>query len=78
MSLYYVADGPHPSGDGTAYRAEALHNSTQCVDGSEHYLWPVRDGRLSADMLEWNDVLQFYRGRNEHKVAFVKDGCAAL
>ena len=45
---------------------------------AEHYLWPVRDGRLSADMLEWNDVLQFYRGRNEHKVAFVKDGCAAL
>ena len=30
------------------------------------------------DMLEWNDVLQFYRGRNEYEVAFVKDGRAAL
>ena len=35
-------------------------------------------GRLTPDMLEWNNVLQFYRGRNEHEVAFVKDGRAAL
>ena len=29
-------------------------------------------------MLAWNDMLQFYRGRNEHEVATVKYGHLAL
>ena len=35
-------------------------------------------GSLNREQLGWNDMLQFYRGRNEHEVAFVKDGRAAL
>ena len=48
-------------------------------DGCPEFLTEFKDyGRLTPQMLEWNDVLQFYRGRNEHGVAFVKDGRAAL
>ena len=48
-------------------------------DGCPEFLTEFKDyGNLSANMLEWNDMLQFYRGRNEHEVAFVKEGRAAL
>ena len=49
------------------YMMDALSSCTEFKDY----------GRLTPDMLEWNNVLQFYRGRNEHEVAFVKDGRAA-
>jgi hypothetical protein len=35
-------------------------------------------GTLSAEQRNWNDTLQFFRGRNEHLVAAVKDGRKAL
>ena len=35
-------------------------------------------GNLTPKMIAWNDMLQFYRGRNEHEVATVKNGRRAL
>ena len=48
-------------------------------DGCPEFLTEFKNyGRLSPQHLAWNDMLQFYRGRNEHLVAAVKDGRAAL
>ena len=48
-------------------------------DGCPEFLTEFKNyGKLSAEMLAWNDMLQFYRGRNEHAVSEVKDGRAAL
>jgi hypothetical protein len=48
-------------------------------DGCPEFLTEFKDyGSLDSSMLAWNDMLQFYRGRNEHAVSEVKNGRAAL
>jgi len=47
--------------------------------GFGEFLTEYKDyGALTHDQIEWNNVLQFYRGRNEHTVSEVKTGRAAL
>jgi hypothetical protein len=48
-------------------------------DGCPEFLTEFKDyGRLEPQMIAWNDMLQFYRGRNEHIVSMVKNGRASL
>ena len=48
-------------------------------DGCPEFLTEFKDyGSLTAKMIAWNDMLQFYRGRNEHLVSVIKNGRAAL
>ena len=47
--------------------------------GCPEFLTEFKDfGSLTEAKHAWNDTLQFYRGRNEHLVAAVKNGRAAL
>ena len=48
-------------------------------DGCPEFLTEFKNhGALTREQLAWNDMLQFYRGRNEHIVSVVKNGRAAL
>ena len=48
-------------------------------DGCPEFLTEFKDyGDLTPEMIAYNDMLQFYRARNEHLVAAVKNGRAAL
>ena len=50
------------------------------VDGCPEFLTEFKDygSNMTPQMIAWNDMLQFYRGRNEHLVAAVKNGRATL
>ena len=47
--------------------------------GCPEFLTEFKDyGALTEDQVDFNNMLQFYRGRNEHLVAAVKHGRNAL
>ena len=47
--------------------------------GCPEFLCEYKDyGRLDESERAWNNMLQFYRGRNEHLVSAIKHGRAAL
>jgi hypothetical protein len=47
--------------------------------GCSEFITEFKDfGRLSEEQRDWNDMLQFFRGRNEHLVAAIKHGRKAL
>ena len=47
--------------------------------GCPEFLTEYKDyGRLTAHQRGWNEMLQFFRGRNEHLVAAIKQGRKAL
>ena len=51
----------------------------QAYHGCDEFICEHKDyGNLTPSELRWNDMLQFYRGRNEHLVAQLKTGRRTL
>ena len=46
--------------------------------GCPEFLTEFKGGNLPDEKVQWNNMLQFYRGRNEHLVAEIKNGRKAL
>lgn len=47
-------------------------------DGCPEFLTEFKGRNITKQQRMWNNLLQFYRGRNEHLIATVKHGRAAL
>ena len=79
QNMHTTALHPAPCLHATAHQHLHACLAVQAYVGCPEFLTEFKDyGALTEDQVDFNNMLQFYRGRNEHLVAAVKHGRNAL